>query len=67
MYFSITTVLLRPVYTGDFLCNFCHAQVASSNRMCKLVEIPVRFGSNLAAIFGKSQQMSHLNRTGNRR
>ena len=43
--------LLRPVYTGDFCaifvaairCNFCRAQVASSNRMCKRAAISVRF------------------------
>ena len=46
---------VSPVYTGDFFSNFCRtfrcnfsrAQVASSNRLCKLAAISVRSGSDL--------------------
>ena len=41
--------MLRPIYTGDFCCdfsgNFCCDFVVISNRPCKLLVIPRQFES----------------------
>ena len=73
---------LRPVYTYDFSANFvvpcnatCRTQVTSSNRVCKLVAISVRFLATMSQCskpdatwqrfsgnHSKSQQILHPNR-----